>query len=271
MKKYFQLREKSLTDLGVVSQKELWEKIKSEGYEGLMAEYKTVFTKADKPNTYHFIFSTADRDRHDDIVLQNWDLKSFKKNPVLLDSHNYGSIFNVLGKVIKIEVKDGVLQGDVVFNPHTLEGKVAELMVEDEFISATSVGFMPLDFGKKGEIIKSELLEQSLVSVPANAKALREKQYEEDNEDVEEVDESADEPTEETNEEPIEEDVEEVAVEEEKAVFKIKRQIENIEQRKKEIFKRLEDEIKRTYPLSVAEKKRKLFKLLRQQLSKDIS
>lgn len=175
MKKYYQITNKSFSEMGVSSHKELWEKIKGE-YEGFCAGINTVFEKAEaSDNKFHVIFSTATQDRHGDVVEQNWDLKHFRKNPVFLDSHNYSSVEHILGKITRIANKDGVLQGDVTFALDNSKGLLAYKMVQGGFLNATSVGFIPLDFDEQGRIIKSELLEVSAVSVPANAEALFEK------------------------------------------------------------------------------------------------
>ena len=121
------------------------------------------------------VFSTEDEDRHGEIVYQNWDLKNFKKNPVILNSHNYGDITEILGKATEItNDKDtkkltGSIQFAVSQNP---KAKIAFDLYAGGFASAFSVGFMPKEFNDKGDILKAELLEISLVSVPANAMAL---------------------------------------------------------------------------------------------------
>ena len=122
--------------------------------------------------TIDAVFSTEDEDRHGDIVRQAWDLKNFKKNPVILNSHNYWSATDVIGKCIKIGVKNGQLEGTIKFaveeNP---EAKIIYDLYRGEYLTSFSVGFIPKEFSDKGEILKSELLEISAVSVPANAYA----------------------------------------------------------------------------------------------------
>lgn len=123
--------------------------------------------------TLEAIFSTEDEDRHGDIVRQNWDLKQFKKNPVILNSHNYWSATDVIGKAEKISVKNGQLEGKIKFAVE--ENPIAKIVFDlykNGFLNAFSVGFIPKEFSDKGEILKSELLEISAVSVPANAYAL---------------------------------------------------------------------------------------------------
>jgi len=172
MNKFLNLKKKTLKDYKVKTHKELWDKVKGE-YKGLVLDTNVSFTKAEgSENKYHCVFSTASVDRHGDVVLQNFDIKSFKKNPVFLDSHDYSSIEKILGKVINIKVVDDKLVGDIVFNTDSPLGLLARNMVDNGFLKATSIGFIPKDFNEKGYIIKSELLEISGVSVPANPEAL---------------------------------------------------------------------------------------------------
>lgn len=176
-RKFFNIEHKSLQELGATTQKELWEKVKAQGYDGLAISLQTVLTK-DADNKFHAVFSTASEDRHRDIVEQNWDLKFYKKNPVYLDSHNYDSIENIIGRVTSIKIKDGILQGDIEFALNSPKGLLAFKLAEDGFLNASSVGFIPKEFSEEGNIAKSELLEISAVSAPANPEALFEKDYE---------------------------------------------------------------------------------------------
>jgi hypothetical protein len=179
MTKFYKISNKSFSELGVASYKELWDKVKTE-HQGLCVGVDTEFVqqKAEDgkdENKFTVIMSSATEDRHGDIVVQEWDLKSFKKNPVFLDSHNYGSIEHILGKFKKVYMEDGKLKGDVEFMLDNPKGLLAYKMAQQGFLNATSVGFIPKEFDDKGRILKSELLENSAVSVPANAEALFER------------------------------------------------------------------------------------------------
>ena len=127
----------------------------------------------DKPNTIAATFSTSDVDRHGDMVLQNWDLSQFVKNPVILNSHNSFDASEVIGKAVQIGVKDNKLEGEIEFavdaNP---KAKVIYDLYAGGFLKAFSVGFIPKQMDDNGIITYSELLEISAVSVPANAMAL---------------------------------------------------------------------------------------------------
>jgi len=220
-RKFYQITNKSFDELGVKTHQELWSKVKGE-HTGLCACVDTAFTKsADGENKFNIVMSTSAEDRHGDIVEQDWDLKNFKKNPVFLDSHNYNSIEHIIGKINKIKIKDGQLQGEVEFALDNPKGMLAYNLASKGFLNATSVGFIPLEFSQEGKILKSELLEDSAVSIPANQEALFEKKS--------------------VEKEEVEEDVkEEVKIVEPKRHLKIealKRLAEKEELKRKEIFK----------------------------------
>jgi hypothetical protein len=174
MKKFLSLTNKSLEANGVTTQKDLWQKAQADGYTGLSVAAGVEITKEVDGDTkkFHAVFSSATEDRHGEIVFQNFDLKAFKKNPVYIDSHNYSSIEHILGKVSPISVKDGQLQGDIEFATMNPKGVLAEKMADAGFLNTSSIGFIPKEFDDKGNILKSELLEISAVSVPANPEAL---------------------------------------------------------------------------------------------------
>jgi len=191
MNKFLDISRKSLEDFGVKTYSELWD-LNKKDYKGFSMELpvafeKTMVKKGDKEEeVYTMVFSTADEDRHGDVVMQNFDLKWYKKNPVLLDSHNYDSITHIIGKVNSIRLEDGKLKGEVEFMMENPKGALAFEMVKGGFLNTSSIGFIPKGFDEKtGAITESELLENSLVSVPANARALFEKMAEETTEEIE--------------------------------------------------------------------------------------
>lgn len=109
-------------------------------------------------------------DRHGDSIGQDtWDLKNFKKNPVLLLSHQYH--LPPIGIAKNIKIQDGKLVFEPIFHTITQAAKEVGEMFEKGFMNAFSVGFMPKGDGSKGKYL-NELLEISAVSVPANPNAL---------------------------------------------------------------------------------------------------
>lgn len=122
---------------------------------------------------YEITASTSAIDRQGDSIDQaGWDLVNFKSNPVLLWAHDYGSL--PIGKVTDINVVDGSLKAVFEFAPEDANPRAAQIqkLYEGGYINASSVGLIPKE--RNGHVItKAELLELSLVPVPANQEALR--------------------------------------------------------------------------------------------------
>ncbi|MFA5050961.1 MAG: hypothetical protein WC499_02500 [Patescibacteria group bacterium] len=180
MKKgFYTLQTKSMSEYGVTTHKDLWEKVKAEGYKGLSVTVNSEFIKKSVDGVespyYHATFSSSNDDRQGDIVMQVFDLKGFMNNPVYLDSHNYDSIVNILGKIHNINTNGGALNGDIEFCLDNPKGALADKMVAGGFLNTSSIGFIPKVFDADGKILESELLEVSAVAVPANADALFDK------------------------------------------------------------------------------------------------
>jgi len=130
---------------------------------------------------YEFTASTADMDRDGEVIdVEGWDLKNFKKNPVIMYAHDYRSL--PIGKATKIGVRDGKLINNVEFPPEgTYEfADIVERLVGTGYLKTESVGFIPRKWedGDGGEktprrtYTKQELLEISIVPVPSNPNAL---------------------------------------------------------------------------------------------------
>lgn len=141
-----------------------------------------------EPNTYWFTASTDSRDRQGDIIVQDgWKTADFMKNPVILWAHNYYE--TPIGKGMEVSLSNGKLAIKVQFVPEDIDpfaGKV-EKLVANNFLRTGSVGFMvykrePLTAEdlkqrpemKYGERLYGDLLEFSIVPVPANPEALNE-------------------------------------------------------------------------------------------------
>jgi len=123
-----------------------------------------------------FVMSTSEVDRMADTIDQRgWDLSNFNKSPIALWNHDHNQ---PIGKWHNVKVENGKLTGEIEFMPEEINEFAASVgkMVKAGFLKACSVGFRPLDMkpNKSGglEFIKNELLECSVVSVPANASAL---------------------------------------------------------------------------------------------------
>lgn len=127
-----------------------------------------------------FIASKEIADRDKEIVkIKGIDIKNYKKNPVILWSHDSQSL--PIGKAVKITKKDDELKIKVQFataEEYPFADTVYKL-VKGGYLKATSIGFMP-DFKEvlyneekqTRTFLKSELYEMSIVNVPANPGAL---------------------------------------------------------------------------------------------------
>lgn len=130
-----------------------------------------------------FVFSDGSIDRYGDRVSPTgWQLGNFLNNPVALYGHDPNKVENVIGKVVKIFVEDGKLIGDIEFMEAGINPLAETIfqMVKNGFLNAVSVGFMPLKWrtatekNRSGGIdfIEQELMEISVVPLPANSNAL---------------------------------------------------------------------------------------------------
>jgi HK97 family phage prohead protease len=136
-----------------------------------------------------FTISTASVDREQDtIAVAGWDLTNYRKNPVVLWGHDSWRL--PIGRGFDVAVEDGALKASVEFVPEDLPegGAFAESvyrLARGGFIAATSVGFRPLKWSYTADkdrgaddwfpgidFEEQELVELSIVTVPANPEAL---------------------------------------------------------------------------------------------------
>jgi len=135
-----------------------------------------------------FTITTNALDREKDIVaIDGWDLANFEKNPVVLWGH--GNDEPPIGRAMRTYREGDALKSEVKFVPADVPiyGPRAEgirQMCRRGFLHATSVGFRPLEFRiaedrDDGEswfppidFLRQELMEFSVVSIPANPEAL---------------------------------------------------------------------------------------------------
>ena len=120
-------------------------------------------------------FSNGRIDRQRDVIYQSgWRLDNFKKNPILLYAHNYASV--PIGRVPDIRVEGDALVGSLDFAPTPFAEEIRAL-VEGGYLNTFSVGFRPLKQAYNAvrdgiDFLEQELLEISIVPVPANPHAL---------------------------------------------------------------------------------------------------
>lgn len=146
---------------------------------------------------YTFIISTEDLDLHGErMKISGIDITKFKKNPVVYFNHNSSGF--PIGKAVDIYKKDGKLLADTIFHEEDKESRLIKKLVDTGYLNATSIGFKPLEWedstptddeanqlnatwsNQVRTYTKSQLLEYSIVGIPANSEAIRDKGLTED-------------------------------------------------------------------------------------------
>jgi HK97 family phage prohead protease/HK97 family phage major capsid protein len=130
----------------------------------------------------NFVLSDESVDRMGEVLMaEGWVLDNFRKNPIALFNHR--SDF-VIGRWHDLAVKDGKLNGRLELARKGTSERIDEIraLVDAGILRAVSVGFQakkkePMDeksdhFFGPFRYLKQELIECSLVSVPANPNAL---------------------------------------------------------------------------------------------------
>jgi HK97 family phage major capsid protein/HK97 family phage prohead protease len=135
----------------------------------------TVALAAGDPLT--FVLSDATKDRMGDVIdPKGWVLDNFKQNPMALFNHN--SSFPI-GAWEDVKVQGGRLVGKLKLAARGTSDRIDEIisLVEQGILRAVSVGFSPIERKPLDDggirFIKQELLETSLVSIPANPAAVQ--------------------------------------------------------------------------------------------------
>ena len=138
-------------------------------------ELKAIVEKVSSDGTIRAIASLEEEDRDGDIVSVNGiDLKNFKKNSPVLWMHNAN--LPAIGRVLKVWLEGKKLMMDMIFDKADVFAMEISRKLADGFLNAFSIGFIANEMN--GNIIsKSELLEVSVVNIPANAGALISREY----------------------------------------------------------------------------------------------
>lgn len=127
---------------------------------------------------FTFVVSTPEVDRYGTIIVPSGiDYTAYLANPIVLAQHDSDQwpIGRCLGFAMNGENLEATIQIECV----TEEGKKLTKLINAGYVKAVSVGIIPTEYeeqtidGKKVTVYtKSELVEFSVVSVPANRQAL---------------------------------------------------------------------------------------------------
>jgi HK97 family phage prohead protease len=131
--------------------------------------------------TIDILASDDSVDSYNEILTHDgWDLKRYKKNPVIIWAHNYS--IPPIAKTIWMKAdKEKGLLGRIKFPDEGVNPFADTIfkMYKDKFLNAFSVGFygnervVPKKPGEPILITKKELLEISAVPIPSNPNALQ--------------------------------------------------------------------------------------------------
>lgn len=132
--------------------------------------------------TYEYVASDETPDRHGDIVrAAGWDLSNYRKNPIILFSHKRDL---PIGQAVKTWISDKQLKIKLKLADEGTSPFIDTLrrLMDQGIVKAVSVGFVPTiepkyirdkeDRVVGLEFVGQDLLENSIVTVPANPRAL---------------------------------------------------------------------------------------------------
>ena len=126
------------------------------------------------------VLSDATPDRYDDIVggfPDSWEFKNFNRNPIALLQHDNSM---PIGTWSNVHTEGTVLKGRLHLAPMGTSRVADETrkLIDAKILRGVSIGFLPIESqprtnSKKGgqHFTKCELIEASVVSIPANANA----------------------------------------------------------------------------------------------------
>jgi len=145
--------------------------------------YDTIIQKASEGEKRQFWFRASDEtpDRYGDVIrAKGWDTKNFFKGgpgPLLFNHHSD----EIVGRIVKTEIRGKEFWALAEFPEKGVNEKADQVfwMLENGFLKSFSVGFMPLEYKEIWEkdnfigyeFTKQELLEISVVTIPANPNA----------------------------------------------------------------------------------------------------
>ena len=135
--------------------------------------------------SYDITISTQSVDRQGDIVmLDGWDFDNYLKNPVVMLNHDYGGL--PVGKTNNLRVKGGALVANFSFLQPANDNDPINFVKnawDQGALRAASVGFRPIEaeqidpdsdsWWPEMRFLEQELLEWSIVTIPANPEATR--------------------------------------------------------------------------------------------------
>jgi len=133
---------------------------------------------AETSNRYRFTITTDAPDRERDVIAAGgWQLDAFLKNPVVMWAHDYRMPPVAMARTMEHTANGLISEAEFIDIPEHPFARMVGALVKLGALRATSVGFRPLKWAYNEErrgvdFEQQELLEFSLVPVPANAGCL---------------------------------------------------------------------------------------------------
>ena len=150
-----------------------------EGIPSIIKDFATeVQPIAETANRYRFTITTNSPDRERDVIAPDgWQLDAYMKNPVVLWAHDYRMPPVALARTMERTESGLVSEAEFIDIPEHPFARMVAALVKIGALRATSVGFRPLKHAYNEErrgvdFQQQELLEFSIVPVPANADCL---------------------------------------------------------------------------------------------------
>ena len=134
----------------------------------------------EESRTVDFIITKEIVDRDGDIILvSGGDLINYMENPVVLADHDHWSVQKVIGTTTKIEKIGDEIHATCKFSTENPLGDLVFRMLKEGTLRSVSMGFSAFEWstevrgGKNVRVCtRWELLEYSIVSIPANSAAV---------------------------------------------------------------------------------------------------
>jgi HK97 family phage prohead protease len=137
----------------------------------------TIRSIDEQARTVDFIVSDTSVDRYNTVV-NGWVLDHYVKNPVVLFGHDSGSL--PIGRALSVNQVEGKLVAKLEFAPAEVYEFADQVfrLIKAGYLNAVSAGFIPDDVeyndqAEAFELRNNELLEISVVPLPANRNALK--------------------------------------------------------------------------------------------------
>ena len=122
---------------------------------------------------------TLDRDK-DRVLPLGLELQNYERNPVLMWGHNYSAPFAVIGRAEELQLTDSAFKLKPAFRDPVNDQDpmtIIRALWDADLVRAFSIGFIPKEWEDNDDggrdFTRAEILEVSLVPIPANQEALR--------------------------------------------------------------------------------------------------